>query len=467
MVLKKGKIDAVSDMIMKKISKWLDEYIPVYLRESTTVMVMVVDLDGVVRYVNDTYIKNFGFSKEEILGKNYRGQIYHGDEEYVLSAAYNCLNTPGRIEKLIIRKPKAGESTFYFSEWEFSAFMDETNTPIGVLSIGVPISDTNPLKPYEKDSYFDLIDNMTSEAWAFYDKNLRLRVCNQKAIEIAKNVFNIEPVRGDSAFLYMEDQHKEQMAQAYKAALEGNTIQLELKTKNNLYFVVTLKPIFDASNQVLGVGHYCLEVTNVRKSQEENKKLSIRLQALIDQVDGIVLIFDLSGKIQFISDTIFKFSGFGKEQILNKNFSEFVHPEDLNELIKVFSDLREVNDAAVSVFRSARADGTYFWSLGRGTIIEEGGEIYILALVLNIDELKQKEDIIEQHHIRFQQIAWLQSHEVRAPLARILALVDVIEEGIVEPDQLNDFLQHIKDASHELDNVIKRVVQMTEVQRPD
>ncbi|MFN3951211.1 MAG: PAS domain S-box protein [Thermaurantimonas sp.] len=452
---------------MKKISKWLDEYIPVYLRDSTTVMVMVVDLDGVVRYVNDTYIKNFGFSKEEVLGKNYNGQIYHGDEEYVFSAAYNCLNTPGRIEKLIIRKPKAGESTFYFSEWEFSAFMDESNTSIGVLSIGVLISDTNPLKPYEKDSYFDLIDNMTSEAWAFYDKNLRLRVCNQKAIEIAKNVFNIEPVRGDSAFLYMEDQHKEQMAQAYKAALEGNTIQLELKTKNNLYFVVTLKPIFDASNQVLGVGHYCLEVTNVRKSLEENRKLSKRYQTLVSQVNGIVSILDLSGKILYISDTFSKFSGFRNDQILNKNYTEFIHPDDLNKLSNEMSSLRNANDSVVSVFRSAKSDGSYCWSLGRGTVLEEGGEKFILALILNIDELKKKDEIIEQHHMRFQQIAWLQSHEVRAPLARILALVDVIEEGIVEPDQLNDFLQHIKDASHELDNVIKRVVQMTEVQRPD
>ena len=449
---------------MTTIDEWIDAQIPAYLKESTSIMVMVVDMDGIVRYINDTYIKNFGFSRDTVIGASYQDQIYSGDAEHVLAAAERCVNTAGKIEKLIIRKPKSSESAFYFSEWEFSAITDANNTPIGIISIGKLISDTNPLNPAEKDTYFDLIDCMTSEAWAFYDKNLRLKVCNQKAIEIAKNVFNVEPIRGDSAFLFVEDQHKKQLEQAYKSALEGTTVQMELVSSRGQYFVITLKPIFDASNQLLGVGHYCLEVTNIRKSQEEYKKLKRRFQALINQVDGIVLILDLSGKIRYISDTISKFSGFASDQILNKNYSEFVHPEDLDELSGALASLKDVNDSVVSIFRTARADGTFFWSLARGTVLEEGGEKFILALVLDINELKQKEEVIEQHHRRFQHIAWLQSHEVRAPLARILGLAEVINENLVHnPDGLKSMVEHIRSAALELDEVIHKIVKITHV----
>ena len=429
-------------------------------------MVMVVDMDGIVRYISDTYIKNFGFSRDTVIGASYQDQIYSGDAERVLSAAERCLNSPGKIEQLLIRKPKFSENAFYFSEWEFSAITDENNTPIGIISIGKLISDTNPLNPIEKDTYFDLINNMTSEAWAFYDKNLRLKVCNQKAIEIAKDVFKVEPIRGDSAFLYVEDQHKKQLEQAYKSALEGTSVQMELVSSLGHHFVITLKPVFDDSNQLLGVGHYCLEVTNIRKSQEEYKKLKRRFQALINQVDGIVLILDLSGNIQYISDTILKYSGFGMDQLLNKNYSEFIHTEDLDELSGALASLKDVNDSVVSIFRTARADGTFFWSLGRGTVLEEGGEKFILSLVLNIDELKQKEEIIKQHHMRFQQIAWLQSHEVRAPLARILGLVETIHDNLIQnPDELKEFLDYIRTSAYELDEVIHKIVRISDVSK--
>lgn len=449
---------------MEKINEWIDVHIPGYLKNSNTVMVMVVDLNGVIWYVNETYVKNFGFRKEEVYGNSFYTQIHSGDADYVLTAAERCLKSPGKIEKLIIRKPKSGENSYYFSEWEFSAVIDENNTSIGVISIGRLISDTNPLNPLEKDTYFELIDNMTSEAWAFYDKDLRLKVCNQKAIEIVRNVFKIEPVRGDSALMFVEDRNKKQLEQAYTVALEGNTVQLELESSQGLYFIVTLKPIFDSTNNIIGVGHYCLEVTNIRKAQEENKKLSTRLQALISQVNGIVMILDLSGTIRYVSDTFSKFTGFTRDQILNKKFSEFVNPEDLDELSEALTSLKDTNGSIVSVFRSVRADGSYCWSLARGRVIEEGGEKYILALIMNIDELKQKEEIIEQHHMRFQQIAWLQSHEVRAPLARILGLVEAINENMVDNTiELKVFLGHIRSAAHELDRVIHKIVSITNI----
>ncbi|GCD76754.1 hypothetical protein JCM31826_02360 [Thermaurantimonas aggregans] len=102
------------------------------------------------------------------------------------------------------------------------------------------------------------------------------------------------------------------------------------------HFVITLKPIYDKSGKLLGIAHYCLDITSLKKSQEENRILSTRFQTLINQINGIVLIVDLKGKIQYVSDNIKKLSGFDKEFVINRQFSDFIYPDDLPELNQAF-----------------------------------------------------------------------------------------------------------------------------------
>ncbi|MFN4298618.1 MAG: PAS domain S-box protein [Thermaurantimonas sp.] len=440
-----------------------EQYLPAFLRNSREIMILVTDLEGNIIYVNNAYLDSFRFTLEETIGKNYRSQIFSGDEDIILETVKKCLVNPGIPEKILIRKHKKNQPDFYFSEWEFSAFTNELNEPIGIISIGKNVTDYHPLKSSERDEYLNLINSLTSESWAFYDTELRLKTCNQKAIEIAKKVFGIEPMRGDSAMMYVGEEHKDEMKKAFDMALNGQECQLELVTKNDEFFVINLKPIYNDKNKLIGIGHYCLDVTNLRKNQREINKLNLRFQTLINQLNGIVLILDLEGKIRYISDTVTKFSGFKPEFIQDKNISEFIHPDDLSEVFQSLSQLRDSNDSALVAFRSVNADGSYNWSLGRGTVIEEGGEKYILGVILNIEELRQKDEVIQKHHEKFQQIAWLQSHEVRAPLARLLGLADAIYTDLIEDkDELKQFILHIKQAAYDLDTVIHKIVQMTE-----
>jgi len=56
------------------------------------------------------------------------------------------------------------------------------------------------------------------------------------------------------------------------------------------------------------------------------------------------------------------------------------------------------------------------------------------------------------------EIAWIQSHKVRSPLASILGLLEVFnEEDLSDPDNTG-VLEKIKIAANDLDNVIYEVV---------
>ncbi|MEI7628591.1 MAG: histidine kinase dimerization/phospho-acceptor domain-containing protein, partial [Bacteroidota bacterium] len=59
------------------------------------------------------------------------------------------------------------------------------------------------------------------------------------------------------------------------------------------------------------------------------------------------------------------------------------------------------------------------------------------------------------------EIAWTQSHMVRAPLTRIMGLANALQRGIVPDSERQQYLNYIKNSSDELDDVIKNITAKT------
>src|SRR5690606_16783714 len=71
-------------------------------------------------------------------------------------------------------------------------------------------------------------------------------------------------------------------------------------------------------------------------------------------------------------------------------------------------------------------------------------------------------EAIESQNKKLQEIAWMQSHLVRAPLARIMGLVDLIQMG-GSPDIDHDrLLRAIHESAVELDNVLGDITEKAE-----
>jgi signal transduction histidine kinase len=60
------------------------------------------------------------------------------------------------------------------------------------------------------------------------------------------------------------------------------------------------------------------------------------------------------------------------------------------------------------------------------------------------------------------EIAWVQSHEVRGPLARIMGLIQLIQHDRHDTTDVRDTLRHILENAKELDEIIRKIVRKTE-----
>lgn len=90
--------------------------------------------------------------------------------------------------------------------------------------------------------------------------------------------------------------------------------------------------------------------------------------------------------------------------------------------------------------------------------IEQDEKTLRLVLASDITEKQEYIGTIEAQNKKLRDIAWTQSHVVRAPLARLLGIINLLE---VEPNDSKDvpfLLEQIKISGDELDQIIQEIV---------
>jgi CheY-like chemotaxis protein len=79
----------------------------------------------------------------------------------------------------------------------------------------------------------------------------------------------------------------------------------------------------------------------------------------------------------------------------------------------------------------------------------------------DISETLKHINTIEKQNTTLKEIAWTQSHVVRAPLSRILGIINLIEDDPGSFDDLSFWLKQLKISTNEMDDIVKKIVDGT------
>lgn len=85
-----------------------------------------------------------------------------------------------------------------------------------------------------------------------------------------------------------------------------------------------------------------------------------------------------------------------------------------------------------------------------------------IILINDVTERLHYIQAIEKQNEKLKFISWKQSHLVRAPLARIMGMVSLISEDLVNEQEKKELLNQILSSAEEFDEVIKEIVKQTE-----
>ncbi|MBB2150896.1 PAS domain S-box protein [Pedobacter gandavensis] len=170
-------------------------------------------------------------------------------------------------------------------------------------------------------------------------------------------------------------------------------------------------------------------------------------------------IFELTtGNFLKVNDAAVKKYGYSQEEFLSMNITKIRPASEISKLMDIFSSIktREYSGILTHIDKN----GKLFPVEIDTTIVNIDGIDARLVLATDVSKRMNYVRMIEKQNQDLKDIAWIQSHKVRAPLTNIMSLTEMMLQQ-PHADHI-DILQMLKDSTTQLNEAIASIVNQAE-----
>jgi len=328
------------------------------------------------------------------------------------------------------------------------------------------LQDTINMKDYLQVRYKSIFDQSPIPMWIFDVETLKFQEVNKAAVRhygYSENEFlqmTIKDIRQETGIVNLQELVKTNRESGL--FYQGNAEHIK-KNGENIHVKIESNLLVLEGRQVRLV--LATDVTDQVKSEREiyNANLKIKrseanLRAIFESAaDGFVLL-DHELNIKAFNS---KAEGYLQ---LYKNQPDFEAGRNIFDYIEI-SKQAYFKSAIKKVFEGEIVEYDRRYRLGGKTIqwirftltpvIEDQSIKGACITGRDITVRKTYLQNLEDQNKTFREISWMQSHLVRAPLARIMGLIDLLKTS--RENDLSETIDYILLSAHELDDIINKI----------
>lgn len=115
------------------------------------------------------------------------------------------------------------------------------------------------------------------------------------------------------------------------------------------------------------------------------------------------------------------------------------------------------------ITKHQKKDGSVIFVETIRNIINFNGIHAEIVLATDITEKILQINAIQEQNKKLKEIAWAQSHIMRAPVARMMSLIDLMKSGHLSSEEQQDFLSHVLESAQEIDKIIIDIVNKSQL----
>lgn len=397
----------------------------------------IVDENGIILFANDQVKERFGI---DVIGKRC-WDIYHDEKK-------QCDACP-LLNPIEIGQTKTVQVNKMFNDRVF----EMTHTGLNfagkkaLLEIFQDVTDKkqqNEALRLSEERFKFALQNSPVVVWN-QDKNLMYTwVYNPN-----KN-FDENTVLGKTDFDLLNKRDAEVVTKLKRRVLETGIAErqeLEFLINNEIFhYDLFVEPSRDEKGEATGIACVGVDITSLRQSEEENKKLLLA----VEQNPTSITITNKNGVVEYVNPKFIEVSGYRAEEVVGKNIRVLKAGLTPRE---IYQDLWETilkGETWRGEFLNKKKNGELFWeSASISPIKNKRDEItHFIAVKEDITEKKKmveeliaaKETAEEMNAIKASFFANM-SHELRTPLIGILGYSEIL---LAECDSHEDFAPMIE-----------------------
>lgn len=201
----------------------------------------------------------------------------------------------------------------------------------------------------------------------------------------------------DLANKYIEDDKK---VLKTKKAILVEEITVDETKEGSRFIVATRKlPWYDKDGNIAGIYGLGFDITGLhhieelRKAKEKAEESEEKLRTIFNMSLSMICIADLNeATFLYINPAFTDILGYSEEELLDKSFLDFIHPEDIKPTIEVIEKELQAGKSLIHFENRYRCkDGKYVWLDWSSHPIPEKGITYAIAHDVSMNREIQNE----------------------------------------------------------------------------
>ena len=426
--------------------------------EYSAIGMALVSKEGKFVKVNKELCRIVDYTETELIGLYFSQITYPDDIERDIDFVKDALagkQSTYRTEKRYIRK----NNSIVWVNINISTVTDQNGGLLYFISQIEDITEKRKVteKLKEREDLLQLFIEHSPAALAMFDKDMKYIHVSKRWINdynlgdidiIGKSHYDIFPTIPQ----HWKDIHQHCLA----GHVEKNDEDSFTRENGKLEWLQwEIRPWYTATGEIGGL----IMLTEVITGRKESE---LKFRNLVEKsLTGVYII--QNKKFAYVNPELAEIWGYSVEELNGASYEDIVHPGDL-ELLQ--TNVKKRMDGEVNSIRYEgriiRKDGSQRWIAIFGNTTIYHGTKAIIGTIIDITDSKtndqERQKIINellQRNRDLEQFAYIVSHNLRAPVANILGLAQLMKQVEDENNESNQLIDYLSLSANKLDSVIQ------------
>lgn len=361
---------------------------------------------------NPSFFRMLGYEPDEfhLSLEKLKKMIHHDESAEVFRNLWEIRAKPGSHYEREIRLRCKGGGWKWFMFRARSIAEDRNGGLTRVIGTYTDINARKEAEERLRDSekkYREIVET-ANESVVVFDSDLRINFANRLFSE--STGFKEEELINKSLYDFIPEEDMPHIRSVLEERMNGKGGYAECRFKRkdgSLFWVFsTTRPRLDEEGRFSGMLTMFIDITDKKKAEESLEQNIKILNEIFETSNEAILSLDSEYRISYVNEKVLDFSGYSREEILNKPVSIFFYNEDLPSLNKLLEERRK-GGLNYSELRVKIKDGSQKLMMvaSKSRLDEEGHFAGMLAMVMDITGRKEAEENLQKSEEKYRTLA--------------------------------------------------------------